>query len=83
MVLAMQRRFWFGITLTSVLLNGAPTSAAAAEPSGGQSRGQPAWLSIAGARPQSEAVQPPPLFQRQQGIQRAHDLLAQARGQRS
>jgi tetratricopeptide (TPR) repeat protein len=80
--MAAQHRFWCGIALTGILLNGAPASAVAAEPSGGESRGQPTWLSSAGARPQPEAVQPPPLFRRQQEILRAHELLAQASGQR-
>ena len=81
--MAAQHRFWCGIALTGILLNGAPASPAAAEPSGGQSRGQQAWLPSAGARPQAGAVQPPPLFQRQQEIQLAHELLAQTSGQRS
>ena len=81
--MAVQHRVWCGIALMGILLNDAPASAVAAEPSGGQSRGQPAWLSSAGARPQPEAVQPPHLFQRQQGILRAHELLAQASDQRS
>jgi hypothetical protein len=80
--MAAQHRFWCGIALTGILLNGAPASAVAAEPSGGESRGQPTWLSSAGVRPQPEAVQPPPLFRRQQEILRAHELLAQASGQR-
>jgi len=80
--MAAQHRFWCGIALTGILLNGAPASAVAAEPSGGESQGQPTWLSSAGARPQPEAVQPSPPFQRQQEILRAHELLAQAGGQR-
>ena len=80
---ALWAGIWCGIALTGILLNDAPASAVAAEPSGRQIRGQPTWLSSAGAQPQPEAVQPPPMLQRQQGIQRTHELLAQARGQRS
>lgn len=81
--MALWARIWCGIALTGILLNDAPASAVAAEPSGGQIRGQPTWLSSARAQPQPEAVLPPPMLQRQQGIQRTHELLAQARGQRS
>jgi tetratricopeptide (TPR) repeat protein len=81
--MALWAGIWCGIALTGILLSDAPSSAVAAEPSGGQIRGQPTWLSSAGAQPQPEAVQPPPMLQRQQGIQRTHELLAQARGQRS
>jgi len=80
---ALWTGIWCGIALTGILLNDAPASAVAAEPSGRQIRGQPTWLSSARAQPQPEAVQPPPLLQRQQGIQRTHELLAQAGGQRS
>jgi len=80
---ALWTGIWCGIALTGILLNDAPASAVTAEPSGRQIRGQPTWLSSARAQPQPEAVQPPPLLQRQQGIQRTHELLAQAGGQRS
>ena len=83
MVVIMQHRFWSGIVLASLVLSAAQTTAVAAEPSEGQSGGQPAWLSHAGARAEPEAIQPLHLLQHQQGFQRAHEILAQTRGQSS
>ncbi len=79
----MQHRFWSGIVLASLVLSAAQTTAVAAKPSEGQSGGQPAWLSRAGARAEPEAIQPLPLLQHQQGFQRANEVLAQTRGQSS
>ena len=79
----MQHRFWSGIVLASLVLSAAQTTAVAAEPSEGKSGGQPAWLSRAGARAEPEGIQPLPLLQHQQGFQRAHEVLAQTRGQSS
>ena len=83
MVVIMQHRFWSGIVLASFVLSAAQTTAVAAEPSEGQSGGQAAWLSRAGARAEPEAIQPLHLLQHQQGFQRAHEILAQTRGQSS
>ena len=83
MVVIMQHRFWSGIVLASLVLSAAQTTAVAAEPSEGQSGGQAAWLSRAGARAEPEAIQPLHLLQHQQGFQRAHEILAQTRGQSS
>ena len=76
-----QHRFWSGIVIAGIVLSAAQTTAVAAESSEGQSGSQPAWLSRAGARAEPEAIQPLPLFQHQQGFQRAHEVLAQAPGQ--
>ena len=83
MVVIMQHRFWSGIVLAGLLLSAAQTTAVAAEPSEGQSGGQPEWLSRAGARAEPEAIQPLHLLQHQQGFQRAHEVVAQTRGQSS
>ena len=83
MVVIMQHRFWSGIVLASLVLSAAQTTAVATEPSEGQSGGQPAWLSRAGARAEPKAIQPLHLLQHQQGFQRAHEILAQTRGQSS
>jgi len=77
----MQHRFWSGIVLAGLVLSAAQTTAVAAEPSEGESGGQPAWLSRDGARAEPEAIQPLPLIQRQRGFQRAHEVVAQAPGQ--